>query len=97
MAVLIIGAGLVGSQIARILVEQGETPVLMDRAAQPKALGEIVDLARVELDQGEVPADRDFELVWEPAADQAPLAALLAVLLAVGGALMNAWSKRSSR
>lgn len=26
-----------------------------------------------------------------------PLAALLAVLLAVGGALMNAWSKRSSR
>ena len=32
----------------------------------------------VELDQGEVPADRDFELVWEPAADQAPLAALLA-------------------
>ncbi|OGA85823.1 MAG: hypothetical protein A3G27_14315 [Betaproteobacteria bacterium RIFCSPLOWO2_12_FULL_66_14] len=54
MAILIIGAGLVGSQIARILVDQGETPVLMDRAAQPKALGEIVDLARVELDQGDV-------------------------------------------
>ncbi len=54
MAVLIIGAGLVGSQIARILVEQGETPVLMDRAAQPKALGEIVDLARVRLEKGDV-------------------------------------------
>lgn len=54
MAVLIIGAGLIGSQIARILVEQGETPVLMDRAAQPKALGEIVDLAKVKLEKGDV-------------------------------------------
>ena len=54
MAVLIIGAGLVGSQVARILVEQGERPVLMDRAPQPRALGEIVDLARVVLVQGDV-------------------------------------------
>ena len=38
MAVLLVGAGLVGSQIARILVEKGERPVLMDRAPQPKAL-----------------------------------------------------------
>jgi nucleoside-diphosphate-sugar epimerase len=54
MAVLIIGAGLVGSQIARILVEQGERPVLMDRAPQPKALGRIVDLSRVTLVEGDV-------------------------------------------
>jgi nucleoside-diphosphate-sugar epimerase len=54
MAVLIIGAGLVGSQVARILVEQGERPVLMDRAPQPGALGEIVDLAKVDLLQGDV-------------------------------------------
>jgi nucleoside-diphosphate-sugar epimerase len=54
MAVLIIGAGLVGSQVARILVEQGERPVLMDRAPQPQALGEIVDLAKVDLLQGDV-------------------------------------------
>ncbi len=54
MAVLIIGAGLVGSQVARILVEQGERPVLMDRAPQPQALGEIVDLAKVVLVQGDV-------------------------------------------
>ncbi len=54
MAVLIIGAGLVGSQVARILVEQGERPVLMDRAPQPQALGEIVDLAKVVLLQGDV-------------------------------------------
>jgi nucleoside-diphosphate-sugar epimerase len=49
MTTLIIGAGLVGSQIARILVEDGERPVLMDRAHQVEALGEIVDLKRVVL------------------------------------------------
>ena len=54
MATLIIGAGLVGSQIARILVEGGEQPVLMDAAPQPEALGEIVDLARVRLVEGDV-------------------------------------------
>ena len=54
MAVLVIGAGLVGSQIARILVEKGERPVLMDRAPQPKALGQIVDLTRVTLVEGDV-------------------------------------------
>jgi len=54
MATLIIGAGLVGSQIARILVEDGQQPVLMDPAAQPDALGEIVALARVKLIEGDV-------------------------------------------
>jgi nucleoside-diphosphate-sugar epimerase len=54
MTVLIIGTGLVGSQIARILVEQGERPVLMDRAPQPKALGEIVELTKVTLTEGDV-------------------------------------------
>ena len=54
MAVLIIGAGLVGSQIARVLVENGERPVLMDRAPQPGALGEIVDMSRVTLIAGDV-------------------------------------------
>lgn len=54
MTVLIIGAGLVGSQIARLLVEQGGTPVLMDRAPQPQALGEIVDLRKLKLETGDV-------------------------------------------
>lgn len=54
MTTLIIGAGLVGSQIANILVSQGERPVLMDRSAQPEALGEIVDLSRVTLVSGDV-------------------------------------------
>jgi nucleoside-diphosphate-sugar epimerase len=49
VTVLVIGAGLVGSQIARILVQNGERPVLMDRAPQPQALGRIVELSRVTL------------------------------------------------
>ncbi|HXQ50970.1 MAG TPA: NAD(P)-dependent oxidoreductase [Stellaceae bacterium] len=54
MATLVIGAGLVGSQVARLLVERGETTVVMDAAPQPDALGEIVDLARVTLVEGDV-------------------------------------------
>ncbi len=54
MPVLIIGGGLVGSQVARRLVQAGERPVIMDRAAQPQALADIVDLARVRLVEGDV-------------------------------------------
>ena len=54
MTTLVIGAGLIGSQVARILVERGEKPVLMDHAAQPQAIGQIVDLAKVTLIQGDV-------------------------------------------
>ena len=54
MAVLIIGAGLVGSQIARRLVEQGQRPVLMDASPQHQALGEIFDLSRAELVEGDI-------------------------------------------
>jgi nucleoside-diphosphate-sugar epimerase len=54
MTTLIIGAGLIGSQIARILVERGEKPVLMDHAAQPNAIGQIVDLGKVTLIPGDI-------------------------------------------
>ncbi len=54
MAVLIIGGGLVGSQIARLLVAAGERPVIMDRAAQPQALADIVELAQVRIVEGDV-------------------------------------------
>ncbi len=54
MTTLVIGSGLIGSQVARILVERGETPVLMDVAAQREAIGQIVDLAKVTLVQGDV-------------------------------------------
>ena len=45
MRTAVIGAGLVGSQVARLLVEDGETPVLFDAAPQRDALAEVVDLA----------------------------------------------------
>jgi nucleoside-diphosphate-sugar epimerase len=54
MTTLVIGAGLIGSQVARILVERGEKPVLMDVAAQTQAIGQIVDLDKVTLIQGDV-------------------------------------------
>jgi nucleoside-diphosphate-sugar epimerase len=54
MSTLIVGAGLVGSQIAQVLVEQGERPVLFDASPQPEALGEIVDLSRCTLVEGDV-------------------------------------------
>jgi nucleoside-diphosphate-sugar epimerase len=54
MTTLVIGAGLIGSQVARILVERGEKPVLMDHAAQPAAIGQIVDLGNVTLIAGDI-------------------------------------------
>src|SRR5581483_1126228 len=54
MTTLVIGAGLIGSQVARILVERGEKPVLMDVAAQREAIAQIVDLDKVTLIQGDV-------------------------------------------
>jgi nucleoside-diphosphate-sugar epimerase len=54
MTTLVIGAGLIGSQVARILVERGETPVLMDVAAQTSSIGEIVDVGKVTLVQGDI-------------------------------------------
>jgi nucleoside-diphosphate-sugar epimerase len=54
MTTLVIGSGLIGSQIARILVERGEKPVLMDHAAQPQAIGEIVGLDKVTSITGDV-------------------------------------------
>lgn len=54
MTTLVIGSGLIGSQVARILVERGEKPILMDYAAQPQAISQIVDLTAVILIAGDV-------------------------------------------
>jgi nucleoside-diphosphate-sugar epimerase len=54
LTTLVIGSGLIGSQVARILAERGEKPVLMDHAAQPHAIGQIVDLGKVTLIVGDV-------------------------------------------
>lgn len=54
MSVLIIGGGLIGSQVARILVDAGERPVVMDATPQPEALADIVDTHRITLVKGDV-------------------------------------------
>ncbi len=54
MTTLVIGAGLIGAQVGRILIERGETPVLLDRAAQPGPLAEILDLDRAILATGDI-------------------------------------------
>lgn len=54
MPVLIIGGGLVGSQIARLEIERGEHPVIMDVAPQMEAMGDIVDLKAVKVVRGDV-------------------------------------------
>ena len=54
MTTLVIGAGLVGAQVARILIEAGEKPVLFDNAPQAAALGEVFDLARAVVEVGDI-------------------------------------------
>jgi nucleoside-diphosphate-sugar epimerase len=54
MSTLIIGGGLVGSQIARALVEEGERPTIMDASLQSDALADLVDPDAVTIVQGNV-------------------------------------------
>ena len=54
MTTMITGAGLVGSQIARILVQQGEKPVLFDIAANLAALADVVEVDKVTLFRGDL-------------------------------------------
>lgn len=54
MTTLIIGAGLVGSQIAKILADEGGRPLVMDQRLQRDLLEKIVDLDRIDLIEGDV-------------------------------------------
>jgi len=63
MPVLIIGSGLVGSQAARLEVERGERPVILELNPQPEALGEIVDLNQVSIVPGDVLRPLDLAAV----------------------------------
>ena len=54
MTTMITGAGLVGSQIARILVQQGEKPVLFDIAPNHAALADVVEVDKVTLFRGDL-------------------------------------------
>ena len=51
MPVLLIGGGLVGSQVANILVGDGEDVTVLDYAPQPESLAENVDVNRLRLVQ----------------------------------------------
>ena len=54
MTVLITGAGLVGSQVARLEQEAGRTPVIFDVAPRVEALADFVDLDRCTIVRGDV-------------------------------------------
>src|SRR3974390_2887157 len=54
MSVLITGGGLIGSQIARLEVEAGRTPVIFDLAPRPEALADFVDVDKVKIVRGDV-------------------------------------------
>ena len=54
MRFLITGAGLIGSQIARLLVENGEKPYVYDLNPQPDAIRQIVSLDRIQIVKGDV-------------------------------------------
>ena len=54
MRTVVVGGGLVGSQVLRQLIDEGEQPVLFDVAPQLDVLGDIVDLERVTVVRGDV-------------------------------------------
>ena len=60
MSVLITGAGLVGSQIARLEQEAGRTPVIFDVAPRPAALADFVDLDSCVVVRGDVTSPLDI-------------------------------------
>src|SRR5262249_25751590 len=60
MSVLITGAGLVGSQIARLEQEAGRTPVVFDFAPRADALADFVDLDNCVVVRGDVTNPMDI-------------------------------------
>ncbi|PZC45173.1 MAG: threonine 3-dehydrogenase [Chloroflexi bacterium] len=54
MSVLLIGGGLVGSQIANILVGQGEDLTILDYSPQPDSLADNVDSSKLRVMQGDI-------------------------------------------
>ena len=54
MTVLVVGAGLVGAQVVRQLVDRGERPVVLEPRPQREALADIVDVRAFDLVEGDV-------------------------------------------
>lgn len=60
MSVLITGAGLIGSQIARLEQEAGRTPVIFDVAPRTDALADFVDIGNCVVVRGDVTSPLDI-------------------------------------
>jgi len=54
MRTLITGAGLIGCQTARLLVERGEEVVLLDKAPQPQHMASVLPLPAVQIETGDI-------------------------------------------
>ena len=54
MTILIVGAGLVGSQVARLEIERGERPVVMDVFPRNDGLSDIFDISKAKIIQGDI-------------------------------------------
>ena len=54
MSVLLIGGGLVGSQVANILVGEGEDLTILDYSPQPESLADNVDVDKLRVIQGDI-------------------------------------------
>lgn len=61
MTTLIIGCGLVGSQVTKLEIERGERVVILDAALQVEALKDIVDPGAVSIHRDYVEFYRDIE------------------------------------
>ena len=65
MAILITGAGLIGCQVAQMLVQRGERPVLFDLAPQMDNVARIVDPGKIKIVRGDITEPLDLISVIE--------------------------------
>lgn len=71
MTTLVTGAGLIGSQVARLLVARGEPVVLYDVRPDAAAIATVVDPKRLRLEQGDIrDAERLERLMREAKVDR---------------------------
>jgi len=54
LTVLITGSGLIGTQIARQFIENGETAIVYDISPQLKPMSELIDISKIKIVRGDV-------------------------------------------
>src|SRR3989442_10507963 len=54
LAVLVVGSGLIGSQIARLEVERGEEVIIFDVSPREDALADILPIEKVRIIRGDI-------------------------------------------